>query len=89
MSGRIRLTQRTACRGPKRRRPKPPPDNLPDPRAMEGVMQQLVAGLRGESDQDTPLAKAQALLYRAFEEPDEQDRIQLAKDALAVCPDCA
>jgi hypothetical protein len=48
---------------------------------MEGVMQQ--------AQQDTPLAKAQALLYRAFEEPDEQKRIQLAKDALSICPDCA
>jgi tetratricopeptide (TPR) repeat protein len=65
------------------------PADLPDRRAMEGVMQQLVAGLRGESDQDTPLAKAQALMYRAFEEPDEQRRVQLAKDALAICPDCA
>jgi tetratricopeptide (TPR) repeat protein len=40
-------------------------------------------------DQDTPLGKAQALLYRAFEEHDGQLRVQLAKDALAVCPDCA
>src|SRR5262245_66628489 len=76
-------------RGPKRRRQKPPLDKLPDRRAMEGMMQQFVAGLRGESDQDTPLAKAQALLYRAFEEPDDQRRVQLAKDALAICPDCA
>ena len=52
-------------------------------------MQQLVAGLQGHAHQDTPLAKAQALVYRAFEEPDEQKRIQLAKDALAISPDCA
>ena len=65
-------------RGPKRRRPKPPPDKLPDRRAMEGVMQQFVAGLQGQAQQDTPLAKAQALMYRTFEEPDEQKRIQLA-----------
>jgi hypothetical protein len=50
---------------------------------MEGMMQQVVAGLQGRADQDTPLAKAQALLYLAFEEPDEQRRVQLAKDALA------
>ena len=49
-------------RGPRRRRQKPPLDKLPDRRAMEGVMQQVVAGLRGESDQDTPLAKAQAFM---------------------------
>src|SRR6516225_3912723 len=76
-------------RGPKRRRAKPPPDKLPDRRAMEGVMQQLVAGLQGQAQQDTPLGKAQALMYRAFEEPDEQNRIQLARDALAISPDCA
>ena len=28
-------------------------------------------------------------MYRAFEEADEERRIQLAKDALAICPDCA
>jgi hypothetical protein len=48
---------------------------------MEGVMQQLVAGLRGHADQETPLAKAQALLYRAFE---EQRRVQLARGALEI-----
>src|SRR5262245_29374675 len=76
-------------RGPKRRRPKPPLDKLPDRRAMEGVMHQLVAGLQGQAHQDTPLGHAQALVYQAFEEPDEQRRVRLAKDALAVCPDCA
>ena len=76
-------------RGPKRRRQEPPLDKLPDRRAMEGMMQQLVAGLQGQAQQDTPLAKAQALIYRAFEEPDEQRRVQLAKDALAICADCA
>jgi hypothetical protein len=56
---------------------------------MEAVMQQLVAGLQGQAQQDTPLGQAQALMYQAFEEPDEQKRIQLAKDALAISPDCA
>jgi tetratricopeptide (TPR) repeat protein len=56
---------------------------------MEAVMQQLVTGLQGHAHQDTPLGQAQALLYRAFEEPDEQQRCQLAQDALAICPDCA
>jgi len=60
------------------------PADLPDRQAMEGMMQQVVAGLRGESDKDTPLATAQALLYRAFEEPDEQRRVQLVNDALAL-----
>jgi tetratricopeptide (TPR) repeat protein len=77
---------------PKKRRRSRPPESiadLPDRRAMEGAMQQLVAGLRGEADLNTPLGKAQALLYRAFEEPHGERRVQLAKDALALCPDCA
>src|SRR5262245_23104933 len=57
-------------------------DTLPDRRAMEGMMQRVVARLQGRDDQDTPLGKAQALMYRAFEEPDEQRRVQLAQDAL-------
>jgi hypothetical protein len=67
-------------RGPKRRRQEPPLDKLPDRRAMEAVMQQLVAGLQGQAQQDTPLGKAQALMYRAFEEADEQRRVELAKE---------
>jgi tetratricopeptide (TPR) repeat protein len=70
----------------KNKRKKP---RLPDRRAMEGLMQQLVAGLQGQAQQDTPLGKAQALMYQAFEERSEKKRIQLAKDALAICPDCA
>ena len=62
--------QEPGGREPKRRRQQPPLDKLPDRRAMEGVMQQFVAGLQGQAHQDTPLAKAQALMYRAFEEPD-------------------
>jgi len=52
-------------------------------------MQQIVAGLQGHADQDTPLCKAQALMYQAFEVRDEQRRVQLAKDTLAIWPDCA
>jgi tetratricopeptide (TPR) repeat protein len=65
------------------------PRDLPDRRAMEGMMQQLVAGLHGQANQDTPLGKAQAIMYRAFVEPNEKKRLQLAKDALSICPDCA
>jgi tetratricopeptide (TPR) repeat protein len=75
-----------------RRRPsprRPESSDLPDRRAMEGVMQQFVAGLGGGPPPDTPLGRAQALMYQAFEERDDQRRIQLAKDALAISPDCA
>jgi hypothetical protein len=73
---------------PRDRRPAPPGD-VPDRRAMEGVMRDLVAGLQDETDQDTPLAQAQALTYRAFGEPDEQRRVRFANEALAISPDCA
>src|SRR5690348_8580451 len=75
-------------RGPSRRRPVSP-GGLPDRRATEGVLREAVRALRGEADPDTPLGKAEAVLYRAFEEPDEGRRVQLAKEALAICPDCA
>ena len=65
------------------------PLDLPDRRAMEGMMQQLVAGAQGHAIQTTPLSKAQALMYGAFEQTDERKRVQFAKDALAICPDCA
>jgi tetratricopeptide (TPR) repeat protein len=69
----------------KKREPDGERQRLPDRRAIEGVMQKLV----GQADQDTPLGQAQALMYQAFEEPDEQCRVQLANDALTICPDCA
>jgi hypothetical protein len=78
--------------GPKRRRRARPPADLPalpDRRAMERVMQQLVGDLGGGADQDTPLAKAQELMYQAFEEPNEARRVRLAQQALTVSPDCA
>jgi tetratricopeptide (TPR) repeat protein len=56
---------------------------------MEGVMREAVRALQGEAGEATPLDQAQSLLYRAFDEPDEQRRLQLAHDALALCPDCA
>src|SRR6266436_3889795 len=65
------------------------PHDRPDSRTMEGVMQQLVAGAQGHAIQTTPLGKAQALMYGAFEQTDEKKRIRFAKDALAISPDCA
>jgi hypothetical protein len=52
-------------------------------------MQQFGRSMQGQADPDTPLAQAQALVYRAFEERDEQRRRQLAREALELCPDCA
>jgi tetratricopeptide (TPR) repeat protein len=52
-------------------------------------MQQFARSMHGQVDLDTPLAQAQALVYQAFEERDEQRRLQLAQEALELCPDCA
>ena len=56
---------------------------------MEGVVQQFIAGLPGRSGQKSPLGTAQELMYQAFDEPDEKRRVQLANEALGICPDCA
>lgn len=60
------------------------PADMPDSRATEGIMWQQFRG-----DLDTPLGLAQTLMYQAFEEPDEARRVQFAREALAICPDCA
>jgi hypothetical protein len=65
------------------RRPQLPAD-LPDRRAIEGVMREFVAGLQGQTEQETPLDKAHAILFHAYQEPDEERRVQLAQDALVI-----
>lgn len=60
-----------------------------DRRAMEGLMRQLVAGEFGEEPDNSPLARAQQLIYEAFDSPDPKQQIQLATQALAISPDCA
>jgi tetratricopeptide (TPR) repeat protein len=78
---------------PKRRkpsRPKPPDAApLPDRRILEGMLRQFGASLQGGTGPETPLSRAQDLMYQAFETEDDQRRLQLAKDALAISPDCA
>jgi tetratricopeptide (TPR) repeat protein len=71
------------------RRPPPAPAGLPDRRAMEGVIRQFTAQLQGNAGAQTPAGRAQDLVYSAFEERDEGRRIQIARDALAIDPDCA
>jgi tetratricopeptide (TPR) repeat protein len=76
-------------RGPKRRRQKPSLEKLPDPRVLEGAMRQFMRAQRGEAGEPTPLDQAHEHLLHAYQEPDEERKVRLAKDALAVCPDCA
>ncbi len=75
---------------PKRRSSsRPDPGDLPDRRVMEGALQQFAHSQRGGADRDTPLSKAQALIYQAVEGKDPSLRVQSAKEALAICADCA
>ena len=71
------------------RRPPPAPADLPDRRAMEGVIKQFTAQLQGNAGAQTPADRAQAIIYGAFAERDEGRRVQIARDALAIDPDCA
>ncbi len=62
--------------------------SLPDRRAMEQVMRQLVSGLGDEPREETPLDRAQEVMYQAFE-ASEAERVHLARQALNISPDCA
>ncbi len=73
---------------PKRRRPADL-SHLPDPRTFEQSMRQLIHSQAGKADSATPSAQAQEIMSRAFQERDEKRRVALAKEALALCPDCA
>jgi tetratricopeptide (TPR) repeat protein len=56
---------------------------------MEGTMRDLIRSMHGSSGDETPLDRAQSLLYQAFEETDADRRVKLAEEALTICPDCA
>ncbi len=43
----------------------------------------------GRPTSDTPLARAQSIVYEAFGRPDPADRIRMAREALEISPDCA
>ena len=61
----------------------PPP--LPDRRAMEGVLAQLLPGTREASD----IERAQEVMYEAWGARTAKQRIRLAYKALAISPLCA
>src|SRR5438874_5151943 len=70
------------------RRRRPPADDLPDlpdRRAMERALH----GIVGQADPNTSQGQAQELLFQAFEEDEPQRRQELARQALALWPDCA
>ena len=74
-----------------KRRSKPPAavPHLPDPRSVEGIMRRLVGASGSVADEDSPSSRAEALLAEAHQARDPQRRVELAKEALAIWPDCA
>lgn len=65
-----------------------PLESLPDRRAMERMMRQLVADLGDEQREETPLDRAQEVIYQAFD-ASAADQVRLARQALKISPDCA
>ena len=66
----------------------PPELMLPDRRMLERVMREAAAGLGGERRGETPLDRAQEVMYRAFEATGSE-QVRLARKALEISPDCA
>ena len=61
-----------------------------DRRGMEGTLSQLVEQMGGAAGPgDADLARAQRLMYRAWEETNPARRIALAHEALSISTDCA
>lgn len=49
----------------------------------------LLSDIFGDSDEETPLRKAQDMMYDAWEVTNPKQRIALARKALEISPDCA
>src|SRR3954454_15984988 len=67
------------------------PSRLPDRRVPERVMRELAAELGGgpAEDSNSPLHRAQMIMYEAFEADDRDEQVALARRALEISPDCA
>lgn len=61
-----------------------PPLEMPDRRGMEGMMSALFGGGSRRPD-----GGAQELMYEAWDSPDPRTRISLAREAIALCANCA
>ncbi len=85
MAGKKRKTKKSPPTQPRRE-----PTILPDRRAMEAGVRQLLGGMGSRvAKPNSPAAQAQTLLDRAFQETDPRLRRSLAQDAAIVDPDCA
>lgn len=69
--------------------PQPMPlEALPDRRVLEQLVRQLAGNLEGGRPEETPLDRAQDLIYRAFDAPPTK-QVRMARQALEISPDCA
>jgi tetratricopeptide (TPR) repeat protein len=65
------------------------PLEFPDRRALERTMKEIARQISGDRGVETPLDRAQDLMYEAFGERDPEVRVRLARRALEISPDCA
>ncbi|MFO7976789.1 MAG: hypothetical protein R6V12_19425 [Candidatus Hydrogenedentota bacterium] len=56
---------------------------------MEKVLRKFIEEGEGGDREQTPLDRAQDLIYDAWEEPESLKRCAMAQVALEICPDCA
>src|SRR3954468_24632469 len=78
--------------GRPRKRPPPKPEGpleIPDPRTVEAMLWQFQGGKGQRGQKESPADQAQDLVLEALEEPDERRRVELARQALGLWPDCA
>ncbi len=62
---------------------------MPDRRVMEGAMRQFLRDSGMVEDEDDTLVEAQDLVYQAYESGDVVKRLELASQAIEICPECA
>ncbi len=62
---------------------------IPDRRVLERGLRDLSRQLAGDDGLETPLDRAQDVMYEAFGERDPAVRVKLANRALEISPDCA
>ena len=68
----------------------PKKDAAKAPPFSRGFMERILREFTGDGDSEqTPLQRAQDLIYEAWEEDDSVKRCTIAQLAIEICPDCA
>lgn len=71
------------------KRPRKPKASRPASSEMEGLLRELAAAFLDEPVAETPLDRAYEILGRIDEDASPARQEQVAREALAACPDCA